>query len=101
MTRITLTAGLGLALGPLLAGCSARALPESPPSSAASPSAAAGQLHDVTLSLREDPPLPGEKRPGWIGLDDDPPAEDPHAHHRHPAPAPADAGAPEHHNHGH
>lgn len=95
--RALLTA---LSLG--LAACSGRAAPaELPPGAAGSPSARAGERHDVTRALREDPPAPGDPaRAAWIGLSDQPDAELPACH------APPDAGAPAppaepHHHHVH
>jgi hypothetical protein len=87
--------------------CSRDLPSEWPESSPASSSAAEVPHAKVTLALDGDPPLPGESAEGWIGLEQ-PPSEDPHAHHRHgghgkAAPAkdePAEEKPAEHEGHG-
>jgi hypothetical protein len=82
-----------LAVVAVLAGsaCSRDVPSQWPDSSPASNAAKELPNAKVTLALDSDPPLPGEPAEGWIGLEQ-PPSEDPHAHHRHhgdhAAPAP-------------
>lgn len=55
----------------LFAGCSTRAVPLTvPDSSPASLNAAPGDAPAVTVSLTQDPPMPGQESPAWRGLTD-------------------------------
>jgi hypothetical protein len=73
---------LAMATSLIALACSRDLPSEWPESSSASNSAQELPAANVTLALDGDPPLPGEPAEGWIGLEQ-PPSEDPHAHHRH------------------
>ncbi len=90
---------LGLLAGLLVSGCS-RKLPEVPSDSPLASDAPAGTPARLNVSLESDPPLPGEKVPGWEGLGEAKPVDhSAHHHHGHgkqPAPEPAE----QHEGHG-
>jgi hypothetical protein len=72
-----------LVASPLFAACS-RSFPAAfPRASAASPDAAEATPARVDLALVEEPPLPGEHRPGWDALERDAPAGPRHGGHHH------------------
>jgi hypothetical protein len=87
----------------LVAGCAARSVPgEFPQRSAASNQADEAPLSDVTVSLRSDPPLPGESTQAWSGLR--PTKERSGAsttHHHHEQGAPDAPAIPKEHEHAH
>jgi hypothetical protein len=75
-------------MGLLAASACSRSLPETWPAqtplSVEAPPAAAA---NVTLALDADPPLPGEAREGWTGLEAAAPSGG-HQHHHAPAKPP-------------
>lgn len=73
-----------LTLAATLASCSRSVPREFPRASAASGEAAEAAPARVGLAIAEEPPLPGDPRPGWESLD-----------------AEADEGAGHHGHHGH
>lgn len=69
-SRPTLTLLAGAAVVAALSGCASRAVPERfPPGSALSPDAPTPRVQPLNVALDGEPPLPGESRPGWGGLD--------------------------------
>ncbi|HLT38935.1 MAG TPA: hypothetical protein VK034_21775 [Enhygromyxa sp.] len=85
MTSVSISRLSVLALAVTLAGsaCSRELPSQWPTGSPASGDAAEAPTAVVTLALDGDPPLPGEPADGWIGLEQAPSSDDPHAHHRH------------------
>jgi hypothetical protein len=75
-------------------GCATRSTPVvAPPGAAVRSDAGEGYTASVTRALEADPPLPGEDRPGWAGLQGPSPATDP----EHEVPASHHPGS---HHHG-
>ncbi|MCG3173953.1 MAG: hypothetical protein GMKNLPBB_02170 [Myxococcota bacterium] len=70
------------ALAAGVSGCAARVVPDQfPEQSASSAFAEEAPRADITVSLREDPPLPGEDTSRWPGLKQEEPED--HEHHGH------------------
>jgi hypothetical protein len=66
------------------AGCTTRAVPQTlPDSSPASLNAKDGEAAAVTISLTQDPPMPGEESPAWRGLTSEAALSAPDAGHAH------------------
>ncbi len=72
---------LFLALAATLAACTRSVPREFPRASAASREAAEAAPARVGLAIAEEPPLPGDSRPGWESLDVE--EVDGAAHHGH------------------
>lgn len=81
--RALLLFTLVLVASPFVAACS-RSVPATfPRASAASPDATEATPARVDLALVEEPPRPGEDRPGWEALERDAPARPHHGGHHH------------------
>ena len=65
-----------LLMSALAGGCATRAVPAAfPIGSAASPASAEAPKRSVIVTLRSDPPLPGEPAAEWAGLEPEPPSK--------------------------
>jgi heavy metal-binding protein len=80
-----------------LASCSSRDVPATwPEQSAASPHSSAAPVAVVTQALDSHPPLPGQGRTGWVGLDGSEAPAHRHDTGEHDSPHDSPRGSPEH-----